>query len=40
MPRTEMDKMLSGELYSPASPDLHAELEATRAWLAGAAKKK
>jgi maltose O-acetyltransferase len=34
MPRTEMDKMLSGEPYSPASPEIQAELEAARAWLA------
>ena len=34
MPRTEMDKMLSGELYRPASPEIQAELEAARTWLA------
>jgi maltose O-acetyltransferase len=34
MSRTEMDKMLSGELYRPASPEMHAELKAARAWLA------
>jgi maltose O-acetyltransferase len=34
MTRTEKDKMLSGELYNAADPELQAELEITRKWLA------
>ena len=31
--RTEKQKMLAGELYRVADPELQAELAATRAWL-------
>lgn len=34
MPRTEKDKMLAGELYSAADPELQAELLTTQRWLA------
>ena len=32
--RTEKQKMLAGELYDPADPELQAELGAAHAWLA------
>lgn len=32
--RTEKDKMLAGELYDPADPEIQAELARTQAWLA------
>lgn len=34
MARSEMDKMLAGELYHPDAPELLAELAACAAWLA------
>ncbi len=34
MRRSERDKMLSGELYRPADPEIQADLAATAAWLA------
>lgn len=34
MSRSERDKMLAGELYQPADPELQAELAANQAWLA------
>jgi maltose O-acetyltransferase len=34
MARTEMDKMLAGELYDASAPDIQAELAATHRWLA------
>ena len=34
MPRTEKAKMLAGELYSAADPELQAELLTTQRWLA------
>jgi len=33
MPRSEMDKMLAGELYDAAAPDIAAEQRAAMAWL-------
>jgi maltose O-acetyltransferase len=32
--RTEMDKMLAGELYDAGAPEIQAELAATHRWLA------
>jgi maltose O-acetyltransferase len=32
--RTEMDKMLAGELYDASAPEIQAELRATHRWLA------
>lgn len=32
--RTEMDKMLAGELYDASSPEIQAELAAAQSWLA------
>ena len=32
-PRTEKEKMLAGELYHPADPEIQADLAATRKWL-------
>ena len=34
MARSEKDKMLAGELYSPTDPELQGDLAATRGWLA------
>ena len=34
MTRSEKDKMLAGELYDASAPELQAEAEATRRWLA------
>jgi maltose O-acetyltransferase len=34
MARTEKNKMLAGELYNPADPEIQAALAATRQWLA------
>jgi maltose O-acetyltransferase len=33
MARTEKDKMLAGELYRPADPEIRADMAATRVWL-------
>ena len=32
--KTELEKMLAGELYHPSTPELQVELEACAAWLA------
>jgi maltose O-acetyltransferase len=34
MPRSEKDKMLAGELYNSATPEIQAEQQATMRWLA------
>jgi maltose O-acetyltransferase len=34
MPRSEKQKMLAGELYSAADPELQADIAAAQAWLA------
>jgi maltose O-acetyltransferase len=34
MPRTELEKMLAGELYCAADPEIQAEQRAAMAWLA------
>ncbi|KQP11959.1 sugar O-acetyltransferase [Pseudorhodoferax sp. Leaf267] len=34
MPQTEKQKMLAGALYDAGDPELQADLQATRAWLA------
>ena len=34
MMRTEMDKMLAGELYDPSAPEIQAALQTTHQWLA------
>ena len=34
MTRTEMDKMLDGQLYDASAPEIQAELAATHRWLA------
>lgn len=35
MTRSELDKMLAGELYDPAAPEIQAEQRAAMDWLAG-----